>query len=167
MNSGAANEYPVSNLEDIANRGVTSIAADNCALFLWATVPMLPQCLHVMQRWGFEYKSNFAWIKDKSGTGYWARNKHELLSIGTRGKPVAPAPGTQPPSAIEAPLGRHSAKPEIFLEIIENWYPNIPKIELNRRGPVRPGWDGWGNEAEGTGGHEQESTVCASAMVAG
>jgi hypothetical protein len=25
-------------------------------------------------------------------------------------------------------------------------FPNLPKIELNRRGPARPGWDAWGNE---------------------
>ena len=44
----------------------------------------------------------------------------------------------------------HSAKPEIFLEYIEGWYPTLPKIELNRRGPARPGWSAWGLEAEQT-----------------
>jgi N6-adenosine-specific RNA methylase IME4 len=39
-----------------------------------------------------------------------------------------------------------SAKPECFLEMIEQYFPNLPKIELNRRGPARPGWDAWGNE---------------------
>lgn len=39
------------------------------------------------------------------------------------------------------------AKPEAFLEMIEVYSPNLPKIELNRRGPIRPGWDSWGNEA--------------------
>ena len=28
----------------------------------------------------------------------------------------------------------HSAKPEQFLELIEQYFPNLPKIELNRRG---------------------------------
>jgi N6-adenosine-specific RNA methylase IME4 len=32
--------------------------------------------------------------------------------------------------------------------MIEEYYPTLPKIELNRRGPPRPGWDAWGNEAE-------------------
>jgi N6-adenosine-specific RNA methylase IME4 len=31
--------------------------------------------------------------------------------------------------------------------MIEQLYPTVPKIELNRRGP-RPGWDAWGAEAE-------------------
>jgi N6-adenosine-specific RNA methylase IME4 len=148
MNSGAANEYSVSDLEDIIKRDVPSISSKDCVLFLWATVPMLPQALQVMAAWGFKYKSSFVWIKDKVGTGYWARNKHEILLIGTTGSIVAPAEGSQPESAISAPVKSHSAKPEIFLEIIENWFPNIPKIELNRRGLARNGWDAWGNEAE-------------------
>jgi N6-adenosine-specific RNA methylase IME4 len=32
--------------------------------------------------------------------------------------------------------------------MIEQYFPTLPKIELNRRGPPRPGWDAWGNEAE-------------------
>jgi N6-adenosine-specific RNA methylase IME4 len=48
----------------------------------------------------------------------------------------------------EAPIGRHSAKPELFAEMIEQLYPTVPKIELNRRGQARPGWDAWGAEAE-------------------
>ena len=47
---------------------------------------------------------------------------------------------------IEAPRGRHSEKPETFYELIEDYYPNIPKIELNARG-LRAGWDAWGFEA--------------------
>jgi N6-adenosine-specific RNA methylase IME4 len=31
--------------------------------------------------------------------------------------------------------------------MIERLYPNLPKMELFRRGPPRPGWDAWGNEA--------------------
>ena len=32
--------------------------------------------------------------------------------------------------------------------MIEKYYPNLPKIELNRRGLPRPGWEAWGNEVE-------------------
>jgi N6-adenosine-specific RNA methylase IME4 len=68
------------------------------------------------------------------------------MLIGVRGKPPCPAPGTQWDSLIVAPRGEHSAKPECFHEMIEQYYPTVPKIELNRRGPPRPGWDAWGNE---------------------
>jgi len=148
MDRAADNHYPTSPLADIKVRDVSSIAAPDCVLFLWATVPMLPDALAVMGAWGFRYKSHHVWLKDKAGLGYWNRNKHELLLIGTRGALPAPAPGTQWASVIEAPRGAHSAKPDIFLQMIEELYPTLPKIELNRRGPARSGWSAWGNEVQ-------------------
>ncbi|CAL8981561.1 Chromosome-partitioning protein Spo0J [Rhodoplanes serenus] len=148
LDRAADNHYPTSSTDEIAARDVGAIAADDCALFLWATVPMLPDALRVMAAWGFRYVSHFVWAKDRVGTGYWNRNRHELLLVGTRGAPPAPAPGTQWDSLIEAPVGAHSAKPEQFLALVEAYYPSLAKIELNRRGPPRPGWDAWGNEAE-------------------
>jgi N6-adenosine-specific RNA methylase IME4 len=38
--------------------GLIPIAADDCILFLWATVPMLPQALELMHDWGFQYRSH-------------------------------------------------------------------------------------------------------------
>lgn len=146
MDRAADNHYPTSCTEAIAERDVPSIAADDCVLFLWATAPMMPDALDVMKAWGFEYKSQCIWKKDRIGTGYWFRNVHELWLVGTRGNIPAPAMGTQFPSVIEAPVCAHSAKPECFLEMIEAYFPTLPKIELNRRGPPRPGWDAWGNE---------------------
>ena len=147
-NSSADNHYPTSALDEIKARNVNSIAAMDCVLFLWATAPMFPDALSVMKAWGFSYKSQFIWNKDRIGTGYWNRNKHELLLIGTRGNVPAPAMGTQFSSLIDAPVGKHSEKPEAFYAIIEKYFPTLPKIELNRRGPARAGWDAWGNEAE-------------------
>ena len=148
MDRAAENHYTTSALEEIKALAVASIAAADCVLFLWATVPMLPQAHEVMAAWGFAYKSNFAWAKNRMGTGFWNRNKHELLLIGTRGHVPAPAMGTQAASLIEAPVGRHSEKPAVFYEIIERYFPNLPKIELHARSAVaRPGWDVWGLEA--------------------
>lgn len=148
MDRAADNHYPTSCTEVIATRDVPSIAADDCVLFLWATVPMLPHALLVMAAWGFDYRSHQVWRKNRAGTGYWFRNMHELLLVGVRGNVPAPAPGENELSVIDASVGEHSAKPDVFLEMIEGYYPTLPKIELNRRGPARPGWDAWGNEAE-------------------
>jgi N6-adenosine-specific RNA methylase IME4 len=148
LDRAADNHYSTSCTEVIAARDVHSIAADDCVLFLWATGPMLPHALLIMATWGFNYKSHYVWGKDKVGTGFWNREKHELLLIGTRGDVPCPAPGTQWASLIMAPRGRHSAKPECFLDMIEQYFPTLPKIELNRRGAPRPGWDAWGNEAD-------------------
>lgn len=104
--------------------------------------------LAVMRAWGFTYKSQFVWVKNKIGLGFWNRNKHEILLVGVRGKPPGPAPGTQWASVIEAPVGAHSVKPEAALKMIEHYFPTLPKIELHRRGPARPDWDAWGDETE-------------------
>ena len=148
LDRAADNHYPTSCTEVIAARDVRSIAAKDCVLALWATIPMLPHALVVMAAWDFDYVSHYAWGKDKAGTGYWSREKHELLLIGTRGNVPCPAPGTQWDSLIMAPRGAHSEKPECFLEMLEGYFPNLPNIELNRRGAPRPGWDAWGNEAQ-------------------
>jgi len=145
MGRSADNHYPTLAIGEMLT---LPIAANDCILFMWATVPMLTQALQLMEGWGFGYRSHCVWAKDKIGTGYWFRNKHELLLVGVRGNIPAPAMGTQWHSLIEAPVGKHSAKPEKFLEMIEAYFPTLPKIELFRRGPPRCGWDAWGNEAE-------------------
>ena len=52
-------------------------------------------------------------------------------------------------SVIDAILGAHSAKPDIFAELIEAWCPpELARIELFRRGPARPDRAAWCNEAK-------------------
>jgi N6-adenosine-specific RNA methylase IME4 len=148
MDRAADNHYPTSGTDVIAARDVPSIAADDCVLFLWATVPLLADAMDVLKAWGFTYKSHAVWDKIHIGTGYWFRNRHELLLVGTTGNIPAPAMGDQFASVMTIARKEHSAKPEQFLELIEQYFPNLPKIELNRRGPSRPGWDAWGNEVE-------------------
>jgi N6-adenosine-specific RNA methylase IME4 len=185
LDRSAVNHYAVSPWEKISARDVQKIAAKDCALFLWVTD--LERGLAVMRAWGFEFKSYFVWVKDivdgepdadgrrtllevgAAGTGYWNRDRDELMLVGTRGHVVAPAPGTQGESVWFAPRpkvegtqrGRHSAKPEIAHQWIETQYPTVPKIELNAR-QARAGWDVWGYEAPaqnepGTSGVEDHS----------
>ena len=63
MDSAAENHYPTSKVEEIAALPVSTIAHDDCVLFLWATVPCLEFALVVMKGWGFAYKSQFVWVK--------------------------------------------------------------------------------------------------------
>lgn len=144
MDRAADNHYPTMTLDDI--KALPVPAADDCALFLWATAPMLPQALEVMAAWGFTYKSHCVWVKDKPGTGYWFRNQHELLLVGTRGAIPAPASIGRPSSVFEADRGVHSAKPHEFRLMIAWAFPTLPKIELFARTNT-PGWDTWGLEA--------------------
>jgi N6-adenosine-specific RNA methylase IME4 len=145
----ADNHYPTMPTEAI--KALKLPAATACALFLWATVPMLDQGIEVLKAWGFTYKSAVFWQKDSPpGTGYWVRNTVEILLIGVRGKVPAPLPGEQPPQVIKAPRGRHSEKPVVFAEMVEKLYPNVPKLEMFAR-TARPGWDVHGNEAPAVG----------------
>lgn len=150
MDRAPDNHYPTSTLAQLKERNVSGILADDAALWMWATPPMIREALELLQHRGFAYKSMVIWKKTRNGngrgTGYWFTGEHEILLLGTRGNVPAPAPGTQWPSVIEAPVGEHSAKPDIFYELIEEYFPNIPKIELNAR-RARRGWDAWGLDA--------------------
>lgn len=145
-NRAIENQYPTMSLEDICSLPVGSVAGDNCILFCWATSPLLASAFQVLSAWGFTYHTNMVWVKDKIGMGYWARQRHELLLIATRGSIPTPPPEVRPDSVITAPRGRHSEKPVQAYEIIEAMFPDLPKLELFCRSP-RQGWAAWGNEA--------------------
>ena len=144
MDRAADNHYQTMTTDEICALEIPS--GEDCALFLWATAPMLREALRVMEEWGFDYRSHWIWLKDRPGTGYWGRNKHELLLIGVRGKVPAPAPGEQPESVIAAAVAKHSEKPALFAEMIEEMFPNASLLEMFARSP-RVGWDVWGNQA--------------------
>jgi|GEM_PF-981964 len=140
------NQYPTMDIEDICSLPVPEITAEDAVLFLWATSPKLTESLRVMQSWGFTYKTCMVWVKDKIGMGYYARQRHEILLIGTRGHLPTPEPSTRPDSVITAPRGKHSAKPVEAYELLEAMYPGAAKVEIFCRSP-RDGWHVWGNQS--------------------
>ena len=141
----ADNQYPTMELQDICELPVADLATNTTVLFLWATNPLLPEALQVMSSWGFQYKTNMAWVKDAGrGKGWFLKSKHELLLIGVQS--ATPHPAFRPDSCFEADRGQvHSRKPAIAYEIIEAMYPGS-KIELFARAE-REGWTIWGNES--------------------
>jgi N6-adenosine-specific RNA methylase IME4 len=138
--------YSTMPVEDIAAIPVASWAADDCALFLWTTAPTLPEAFKLLSAWGFSYKTHCVWAKPSIGLGFWFRNQHEILMVATRGTVPAPAPGEQWSSLIEEPRERHSEKPEAFYQLIETYFPTLPKLEMFARNS-RDGWECWGIEA--------------------
>lgn len=173
LDRAADNHYPTSDLATIKARPVGTLAAPDCVLFMWVTAPFhaAGHGVSVMRFWGFEPKAEFIWDKIEQATGYWNRNQHEVLLLGTKGSVPCPAPGTQYPSLISSRPGAHSEKPDWAYELIESYFPNLPKIELNAR-RLRPGWDAWGLEAPepnpgGAGDIVGESDVGASRQHVG
>lgn len=155
--------YPTMSVEDICALPVGDMVAETALLFLWITVPRLMRADDIFRAWGrvicddpeygiirqpWTYVSNYAWDKANFGPGRWNRNTHEHLLIARIGDVPAPLPEDRVRSLYRETAGEHSAKPDYFAELIEKQYPQLTKIELFRRGPARPGWLAWGNEAE-------------------
>jgi N6-adenosine-specific RNA methylase IME4 len=148
-NRSIENHYPTMTLEEICALPVGDLAADDAMLYLWATSPKLAECMKVIEAWGFMYRTSLVWVKDKIGMGYHARNQHEFLLVARRGDMPPPPLEVRVSSVVEAPRGEHSAKPGICYELIERFYPTLPRIELFSRAP-RDGWAAWGNQAGGS-----------------
>lgn len=145
--------YPTMVLEDILALPVEELADKDCALFLWATLPMLHEALQVIKAWGFTYKTTaFVWVKlNRNGSGifwgmgYWTRANAEICLLATRGRPKRQAKNIH--QVIISPVEEHSKKPEEARRRIEALMGDVPKIELFAR-RTSPGWDIWGNEVE-------------------
>jgi N6-adenosine-specific RNA methylase IME4 len=125
---------------------VNDLAGDTSVLFLWATNPLLEDALMVMSAWGFQYKTNIAWVKDRGrGKGWYLKSKHEILLIGVRDKTEHPAIRPDSAQLYDRPP-KHSKKPDGFYDMIDAMYPNGKRIELFARNP-HEGYEAWGNEA--------------------
>lgn len=140
------NHYPTMPIEDILAMDVARLATPDAMLFLWCPPSFIKKGLAVLEAWGFDLASSMVWDKEKIGTGIYFRQQHEYLLLGKRGKPITPAPGTQPRSVLRSPRTAHSAKPVEVYGLIEEMYPGLPKIELFSRSP-QPGWASWGNQS--------------------
>lgn len=142
------NQYPTMSIEEIRALPVNDVVAADAVLFMWATSPKLAEAMGVIEAWGFTYRTCMVWVKDRIGMGYYARQRHELLLIASRGDGLPmPEPDARPDSVIEAPRGEHSAKPPHVHDLIAAMYPDpLRRLEMFSRQP-REGWNGWGNQS--------------------
>jgi len=138
----AAKKYLSLSLPEIINLPVKDLTAKNSTLFLWVTNPFLKEGLEVCEAWGFKYKTNFIWVKEKHSVGFYALGQHELLFVAVKGSHL---PEQIKPSVIFAGSERHSQKPELVYELIEKMYPQGKYIELFAR-QGREKWVSWGDE---------------------
>ena len=147
----AENHYPTMTQAEIEALPVAELAADDCALFMWAVMPQLPEALAVIEAWGFEYKTcAFVWVKRTkdeqrfaTGMGYWTRANAEVCLLATRGSPQRLNADVH--QVIESPRMEHSRKPEEAAVRIMRLIGG-PYIELFARAK-REGWEAWGNQA--------------------
>ena len=150
LGGSAESHYRTMTVEDMLNSlqemDLASRVAPDCVLFLWATNPLLPDAMRLMDGLGFKYKTNLAWVKDKptyGKLGFYVYGQHELLLLATRGS-MLPR-GEKPASIICADVRDHSRKPEAVYEIINQMYPDARKCELFGR-KTHKGWEVWGDQ---------------------
>lgn len=136
---------------DLGNQ-IKKIRAKNCALFIWVTMPCLPEVFKVIESWGFKYKTcAFTWVKTKkdgqplAGMGSFTKANAELCLLAMRGH-IKSVDKTVP-QILMHPRQGHSVKPDEIMRRIERLFgSNTSKIELFARREVK-GWDCWGDEA--------------------
>jgi N6-adenosine-specific RNA methylase IME4 len=155
---GAVFHYPTLTREALAALPVADLALPDAALFLWATAPLLPEAIALIDRWGFAYKTlAFTWVKRCRkadglhwGMGSSTRANPEYVLLGVRGRLPRRDAGVH--SVVMAPVGQHSAKPDEVRRRIERLFGEVPRIELFAR-QHPSGWDVWGADAgNGLGG---------------
>ena len=145
----AHQHYAVSPLDTLA--AIEILAADNCALFMWAVDSHIDQAIDLMKRWGFDYKTiAFVWVKTtkdgkpRMGMGLWTRKQAEVCLMGTRGKVFRVGKGVR--QVIMAPRREHSRKPDEIYERIEALVGG-PYCEMFAR-QKWPGWHAIGDEVD-------------------
>lgn len=117
-------------------------------MYMWVTNNFLPDGMWLMSQLGFTYKTNVAWVKQRMGLGQYFRGKHELCLFGVRGDAYSVRTDDRTiSSVIAADRGKHSKKPDAFMELVEKRSKG-PYLEVFAR-RERENWTSWGNEVGG------------------
>lgn len=168
MLSGAEAHYTLMSNDDIATMPIKELCEKDCILFMWATVPLMPEAFKVLEGWGFTYKTMLTWRKIMSkGMGYWFRGQCEHLLVATKGNPKAfrqqvcnyfeSEYDLKDDHVHQQKVGRHSQKPSQFRNLISTAvqvsFSEPKKLELFARtregmfGDLEyEGWDVYGNQ---------------------
>jgi len=134
--------------EDICVLPVKEAAAKDAHLYIWTINAYLERTYHLAREWGFKPSTLLTWAKRPNGIGlggtYSLTTEHILFARRGTCKALTRVDSTW----WEWPRGRHSAKPDAFLDMVEQVSP-APRLEMFAR-RARFGWDYWGNESLGT-----------------
>lgn len=145
-------DYETLTVEQIRALPVASLAEDDAHLYLWTTNKHLEHAPSIARAWGFEPSITLVWCKPPKGHQIFAAFNicTEFVLFCRRG--VLPATQTIERNWWEWKRHAHSAKPEAFIDTVEQVSPP-PYVELFAR-RQRLGWSTWGNEAFNTANFE-------------
>lgn len=144
-NQGVELDYPVMSLDEIADEKhvpVRTLADKDCHIYLWVTHKFMPAGLDLLTGWGFNYQCVMTWRKNVGITPFsWMYDTEHVL-FGRRGNLPLDQMGLR--LSFDAPVQRHSRKPDVFYERVISASPG-PRVEMFSRTP-REGFTVWGNE---------------------
>jgi N6-adenosine-specific RNA methylase IME4 len=137
--------YGTMGVPDLCALPVGDLADENAHLYLWTTNTHIEQAWAVARAWGFSYSTLLVWCKSPRGAAGFPTFAicSEYVLFCYRGRVDALSRVAR--NWWEWPRGPHSAKPEAFLDLVEQVSPS-PRLELFAR-RNRLGWDTWGHEA--------------------
>lgn len=112
----AAPGYATMSHDELLAMPVEGWAEENCHLYLWTTNNFMTRAVELMVRWGFQHKTVLTWVKPRWGLGSYFRNSTEHVLFGVRGELRTRSDSIA--THFEAPTAEHSAKPDIFYDIV-------------------------------------------------
>lgn len=154
----AKDQYDLLTIEEGKRLNISSIANKDCWLFMWAVWARLPECIEIMEEWGFKYRTcAFVWCK-RTVNGKKAKNfsrscgaqgSTEIVLLGKRGRPKHYTNNEE--QEFEAERTSHSRKPDILYSKIDKIVTppdgGLRKIELFARRQYGD-WHALGNDKE-------------------
>jgi N6-adenosine-specific RNA methylase IME4 len=142
--------YRTMSVDEICDLPVRELAEDDAHLYLWTTNRYLPDAFRVVAEWGFRYSTPLIWCKAPIGSflGGAFTPSAEFVLFCRRGKLAHQNRAAQQWfSWPRQGQGKHSQKPDAFLDLVERVSPG-PYLEMFAR-RNRLGWDTFGNESLG------------------
>jgi N6-adenosine-specific RNA methylase IME4 len=138
--------YPTMTVDQIKALPVAARAADDCALWLWATDEFLRVAFDVLDCWGFKYRKLVVWDKLRLGLGEPLRSRNEFCLLAVRGKPVFTRnPRTS--TMIREKARQHSRKPDRFYDMVDMLCPSLWSLDWFAR-ERRCMWEAYGIDAD-------------------
>lgn len=143
--------YETMSLAKIAALPVPDLAAPNAHLYVWTTNRFLEETYEIVRGWDFRPAQLLVWCKPPMGVGFGGAftTTTEFVIFARRGTLAHASRQDSSWWQWSRPYENghiaHSAKPEAFLDLVEQVSP-APRLEMFAR-RNRLGWDTWGNEA--------------------
>lgn len=140
--------YESMTLAEIEALPIAALAAPDAHLYVWTVNKFIEETYDLVRAWGFSPSTLLTWCKAPMGVGLgWAHGlTTEHILFARRGS--LPYQARTDSTWWQWKRGKHSEKPDAFLDMVEQVSPG-PYLELFAR-RARFDWDYWGDQSLGT-----------------